>query len=243
MEVISSIENKKIKDLKKLREKKNRDKTKTFIVEGMHLVLEAYKSGNLVEVFLEENEVLPISVPISYVTYDVIKNISELETPYKVIGLCSFSEENEEIGDRVLLLDNVQDPGNIGTIIRSAVAFNVDTVVLGDGCADIYNSKVLRGCQGMNFHINILRRNLKEFILELKKNEFKIYATNVENGIEIKDIKNLSKYAIIMGNEGNGVSKELNELCDQNLYIKMNEVCESLNVGVATSIILYELDS
>lgn len=243
MEIISSIDNKKIKDLKKLRDKKNRDITNTFFVEGMHLVLEAYKSGNLLEVFLEENEVLPITVPVSYVTYDVIKNVSELETPYKVIGLCKFNEEKDDIGDKVLLLDNVQDPGNIGTIIRSSVAFNIDTVVLGDGCADVYNSKVLRGCQGMNFHINILRRNLKEYIPELKKQDFKIYATNVEDGIEVKDIKNLSKCAIIMGNEGNGVSKEISDLSDQNLYISMNEICESLNVGVAASIILYELDN
>ena len=137
----------------------------------------------------------------------------------------------------------MQDPGNLGTIIRSSVAFNISTVVLGNNCVDLYNSKVIRACQGMNFHINIIRRDLKDFITNIKKEDYYILGTNVNDGSDLKSISNLSKYAIIMGNEGNGVSKEIQDMCDRNIYIKMNDKCESLNVAVATSIILYELDN
>ena len=241
--VISSVENKKIKDLKKLKDKKYRDKTKTYLIEGIHLVLEAYKSGNLLEVILEEGEDVLVDIEKTYVTNSIIKYLSELDTPYKVMGICKYTKENKDIGDRLLLLDNIQDPGNLGTIIRSSVAFNISTIILGKGCVDLYNSKVLRACQGMNFHINIIREDLIDKVKKLKEDNYKIYGTNVVNGIELKSVRNLSKYAIIMGNEGNGVSKEIQELCDDNIYIKMNEDCESLNVAVATSIILYELNS
>lgn len=240
--IIESMDNKKVKELRKLNDKKYRDKSKTYLIEGIHLVLEALKSGNLLEVILEKNENISLDIEKTYVTKEIINSISELETPYNVLGLCKYSEEKEELGDKILILDGIQDPGNLGTIIRSSVAFNVDSIVLGNNCVDLYNSKVLRGCQGMNFHINIIKRELKDFINNIKKDGFLIYGTNVVNGVDIKSIRNLSKCAIIMGNEGAGVSKEIEELCDNNLYIKMNETCESLNVGVATSIILYQLD-
>ena len=107
---------------------------------------------------------------------------------------------------------------------------------------DLYNSKVLRSTQGMNFHINIVRDDLKNVINLLKENNYTIYGTNVVNGIDVKDVKNTDKYAIILGNEGNGISDDVNALVDKNIYIKMNENCESLNVAVSGSIILYELN-
>jgi TrmH family RNA methyltransferase len=130
----------------------------------------------------------------------------------------------------------------LGTIIRSALAFNIDTILLSNECVDVYNSKVLRSAQGNNFHINIIRCDLVEEINKLKQNEYKIYGTNVINGIDVKNVSTTEKYAIIMGNEGSGVSKDIQKLCDENIYINMNKNCESLNVAVATSIILYELN-
>ena len=238
--MIESIDNKRIKEIKKLKEKKNRDKEKKYIIEGIHLVNEAYKSGNLLEVFTTSDE-YDLDIKTTLINDSVMKSISVLETPYNIIGICKYSEE-KEIGNKILLLDNIQDPGNLGTIIRSAVAFNIDTIVLNNLSVDLYNSKVLRASQGNNFYINILRKDLKEFIPFLKENEYEIYGTNVENGNELKNIKFGKKYAIIMGNEGQGVSKELQELSDKNIYINVNENCESLNVAVATSIILYELN-
>jgi TrmH family RNA methyltransferase len=137
-------------------------------------------------------------------------------------------------------LDNIQDPGNVGTIIRNAVAFNIDTVVLSEDCVDLYNEKVLRSAQGMNFHINIITENLTEFIIKLKTENYYIYGTDLLSNNELSEIKPKDKFAIILGNEGNGVKKELLDLCDKKLYIEMNNNCESLNVGVASGIILYK---
>ena len=238
--LIESVDNKKIKELRKLHQKKYRDEEKKFLIEGIHLVTEAYNSGNLLEVLLINTEEMNFNVPITYVTDNVMKSLSNLDTPYNIIGVCSYQKE-KEIGNKVLMLDNVQDPGNLGTIIRSSVAFNIDTVILSNNTVDLYNDKVLRGCQGMNFHINIIRDDLKKHINELKNNGYTIYTTDVNNGKELKSIKTTDKYVIIMGNEGNGVSKEISDLSDEKIYINMNENCESLNVAVATSIILYEL--
>lgn len=238
--LIESVDNKKIKNLRKLHQKKYRDEEKKFLIEGIHLVTEAYKAGNLLEIILINTEEMDFNVPITYVTANVMKYLSELDTPYNIIGVCSYQKE-KEIGNRVLMLDNVQDPGNLGTIIRSSVAFNVDTIYLSNNTVDLYNSKVLRACQGMNFYINIIRDDLKSKIIDLKNKGYKIYTTDVNNGNELKSIKTTDKYVIIMGNEGNGVSKEISDLADEKIYINMNENCESLNVAVATSIILYQL--
>lgn len=237
----SSLENSKIKELRKLKQKKYRDKSGLFLAEGEHLVLEAYKSGYLKEVLLLERESLDLEVPISYVTENVMKSLSSLDTVTPMIGVC-VKKEKAVIGDRVLILDEVQDPGNMGTIIRSAVAFNVDTIILSENCADIYSSKVVRASQGLLFYMNFVIGNLEEIISKLKNDNYFILGTKVTKGNELKSVYKSDKFAIIMGNEGNGVKDNLLDLCDEYIYIKMNEKCESLNVGVATSIILYELD-
>ena len=137
-------------------------------------------------------------------------------------------------------MDNIQDPGNMGTIIRSAVAFNIDTIIVSNDSVDIYNPKVVRSSQGMIFHMNIIKKDLIPFIKEIK-NDYKIIGTKVTDGNDIKTLEKNEKLCIIMGNEGNGVREEILALCDDFVYIPMNENCESLNVGVATSILLYEL--
>lgn len=239
--IYTSTDNKKIKELKKLNIKKYRDQSNSFLVEGEHLVLEAYKKGLLEELFLEENTKLDLDVKTSYLSRSVIKFISELDNPSNIIGLCKKVEE-KEIGNKVLVLDDIQDPGNFGTIIRSAVAFNIDTIVVSNNTVDLYNSKVIRASQGMLFNINIIRRDLNVFVPELKKEGYQIYATKVNGGKSLKTIEKMEKFAIIMGNEGAGVSDNLMSLANEYLYIDMNSNCESLNVAVATSIILYELD-
>lgn len=239
--IYTSTDNKKIKELKKLNIKKYRDQSNSFLVEGEHLVLEAYKKGLLEELFLEENTKLDLDVKTSYLSRNVIKFISELDNPSNIIGLCKKVEE-KEIGNKVLVLDDIQDPGNFGTIIRSAVAFNINTIVVSNNTVDLYNSKVIRASQGMLFNINIIRRDLNVFVPELKKEGYQIYATKVNGGKSLKTIEKMEKFAIIMGNEGAGVNDNLMNLADEYLYIDMNSNCESLNVAVATSIILYELD-
>ncbi|MBQ1813063.1 MAG: RNA methyltransferase [Bacilli bacterium] len=234
--MITSVNNERIKEISKLNNKKYRKERGLFIVEGEHLVEEAYKHDLLVEVY-SLNEV---SYDNSYIVAEsVMKKISNLDSVPNIIGVCKMKEENS-LGNKLLILDNIQNPGNLGTIIRSAVAFNVDTIVLSNDTVDLYNSKVIRATEGMIFNINIVTKDLFSFIPSIK-DKYKIYGTNVENGTLLKNVKKVEKYAIIMGNEGNGVKRELQDMCDENIYIEMNSLCESLNVGVATSIILYEL--
>ena len=235
----SSVHNERIKELKKLKEKKYRDQLGKFIIEGEHLIKEAHELGLLESVYTLEDSKINVDVETNYVTKEVLKYITDLDTP-TVIGVAK-KKENTTIGNRIVILDNIQDPGNLGTIIRSAVAFNIDTIVLSKDTVDLYNDKVIRATQGMIFKVNIVREDIIPFIKNIK-NDYYIYGTKVNGGNSLKKIEKREKFAIIMGNEGNGMSPLLDELCNEFIYIDMNSKCESLNVGVATSIILYELD-
>ena len=239
--IYTSKENEKIKSLKKLQNKKYRKETGLFLIETEHLIEEAYKNGLLEELYLLEGTNYKLDVPINYVSEKVMKYLTELSVPSKMIGICKQKKE-EPLKNKILVLDSLQDPGNLGTIIRSAVAFHVDTIILGENTVDLYNPKVLRASEGMLFNINILERNLLEFLPKLKKEGYKIIGTKVTNGKNIKTLEKNNKICIIMGNEGNGIQNNIFDLCDEYVYIDMNESCESLNVSVATSIILYELD-
>ena len=241
--LITSLDNDRIKGYIKLKERKNRKKNNEFLVEGMHLVMEACKKGIVKEIILEQDTSFITDLPIVYVTKEIMKKLSEMDTPSNVMAVCNMIE-SKIIGDKILLLDDIQDPGNLGTIIRSALAFNVDTIVLSPNTVDLYNPKVVRATQGMMFHINIVTCDLKEAINDLKKENIPVYGTRVDSGTDVRVLREekTDKYALIMGNEGNGVSTDILDMCDEYLYIKMNDKVESLNVGVATSIILYELN-
>ena len=242
--IISSVSNEKVKYYSKLlRHKKYRDMEGKFVVEGMHLVMEASRAGILEEVLVLEDEVIPIDVPVLEVTYDVLKKICDVKTPSKIVGLC-HKGKNKIVGRRILLLDEIQDPGNLGTIIRSAVAFNISSIVVGRNSCDLYSPKVIRGTQGMLFHIPIIECDLGEVIPKLKEDKITVLVTNVNYGEDIRKLKREVKnnFALIMGNEGNGVNPIYMEEADKAIYIPMNDVVESLNVAVATSIILYELE-
>ena len=238
--VYSSIDNKKIKDIKKLNQKKYRDEQGLFLIEGEHLVLEAKKAGYLECVILEENTSFDIDCDTIYVTDKVLRYVSDLDNPQKIMGICK-KIDSDTIGNKVLILDGIQDPGNLGTIIRSVVAFSFDTIILSKNTVDLYNSKVVRATQGLLFYPNILIKDLKDIIIELKNCNYSIIGTKVDEGTLISDVKKSDKVALVMGNEGNGVSSKILDLCDYYAHIKMNPECESLNVGVATSILLYEL--
>lgn len=240
--VITSLSNEKIKNYIKLKDKKYRDMTNLFIVEGEHLVIEAYKAGILEEIILEENSNFKLDVKTTYVSKEIIKKISSVLTPSNIYGIAKKRKETE-IENRILILDNIQDPGNLGTIIRSALSFNIDTIILSDDSVDLYNPKVLRSAQGTSFHINIIRDNINKVIDELKNKNIPIYVTKVDGGENIKKLTNKEKnrFALVMGNEGNGVNQSILEKADKYIYIEMNEKVESLNVSIATSILLYEL--
>lgn len=238
--IITSLNNPTIKEISKLKNKKYRDLTNTYLVEGDHLVEEAYKNNILTKIILLEDTICNYDIEKIYVTKEVMKKLTELDTPNKIIGIVKKNIPLP-IRNKILILDNIQDPGNLGTIIRSSVAFDIDTIVLSPNTVDIYNPKVIRSTQGMIFYTNIITLELKEFINEIKTKNYTIFGTNVRNGKNIKEITLPEKFALVLGNEGQGVSKEIESLCDDNIYIKMSSKCESLNVSVATSILLYEV--
>ncbi len=229
--MIESLNNERIKEYAKLNQKKYRDDTNMFIIEGTHLVEEAFKNNIVVDAFSLDDKYTKVSE-------EVMKKLSNLDTPPKYLAICNKIEE-KNINGNVLILDGVQDPGNLGTIIRSSIAFNIDTIILSNDSVDLYNTKVLRATEGMIFNINIIRRDLNEILPNLK-DKYTIYTTNVVNGTNLSDIKVKTPFVLIMGSEGNGVKDSIASYADESVYISMNTKCESLNVGVATSIILYE---
>ncbi|MFA5696425.1 MAG: RNA methyltransferase, partial [Bacilli bacterium] len=147
----------------------------------------------------------------------------------------------QKVGNKVLVLDRIQDPGNLGTILRSASAFNIDTIVISDDSVDLYHPKVIRSTQGIFFNLNIIISNL-EVILPVFKKTHHIIGTDVNNGIDVSQYQFPEAFALIMGNEGSGINTDFQKLCSDFIYIKMNKTCESLNVAIATSIILYEMN-
>ena len=241
--VITSLENEKIKELIKLQRKKYRDLTNTYLVEGEHLVQEVLKEDLVLEVILLDGEEVFFDVPYTYVSYQVMKKLSVMDTPSKIIAVCKKNDSKEIVGNKILLLDEIQDPGNLGTIIRSAVAFNMDMIILSENTVDLYNPKVLRGTQGMFCHIPITRMNSMDAVKLLKDEGYVVYGTNVENGVDARSLEkeDKNKFCLVMGNEGNGVRNFIQEECDKNLYIPVNKEVESLNVAIACSILLYEL--
>lgn len=241
--LITSVHNEHIKELVKLKDKKYRDQADCFLVETKHLVLEAYKAGLIKELILEQNELFPLDVPILYVSKEVLKKLSSVDSPSKVMAVVYKKKEVREYGEKVLILDRIQDPGNLGTIIRSAVAFNIDTIICSPDTVDFYNPKVVRASQGMLFHIPIFVENTNKLIIKLKKEDYKIVGTKVTNGEDVRKASIYSHFALVIGNEGQGISKDIEDLCDEYLYIRMNETCESLNASVAASILLYEINN
>ena len=239
--MIISKNNEKIKYLRKLQNNKVINEEKKFLVETENLVIEASKTGYLLETFSLDD--VNYGVRNTVVSIEVMKSITNLKSVPKVVGVCKFIDENNNLGDKIIMLDNIQDPGNLGTIIRSACAFGISSIILSENCVNKYNDKVVRSSEGMLFQVNVVKSNLTTLIPNLINDGYDVYGSNVNNGIDIRNVNKSKKIAIIMGNEGNGISDEIKSMVDKNIYININNNCESLNVAVAASIIMYELGS
>lgn len=237
MKEIQSIQNPYIIELSKLKQRKYQKEKMRFVVEGFHLVEEAYKHNRLLQVLCVEQTDAFQDIDQILVNEQIIDKLSETKTPQNIIGVCSI-QESVQISNKVLLLDKVQDPGNVGTLIRSAAAFGVNTVVIGTGSAGVYNDKTIRASQGSIFQVNIIQSDLKPILQKLKETEVPIYGTALEEAIDFTKIKKPSKYALILGNEGQGIDSELLKLCDFLVNIPTVKV-ESLNVAIAGSILLH----
>ncbi|MEH7252064.1 RNA methyltransferase [Neobacillus niacini] len=247
MKHIESIQNPKVKQWKKLLTKKERDKSGTFLVEGFHLVEEALKhSENIIEIIVSDKTELPHrwdsrEIPVTIVTEEISNSLSDTEAPQGIYAVCKQLQLEKPNAKTYLLIDAVQDPGNLGTMIRTADAAGIDAVVVGKGSVDVYNGKVLRSAQGSHFHLPIITGDLHEWIEQLKEKNISVYGTALEGAAAYTDISTEEKFALLVGNEGNGVNKELLTKTDANLYIPIYGKSESLNVAVATGILLYFL--
>lgn len=245
---ITSANNPYIKDLYKLKEKKYRNLNKRFIIEGFHLVKEAYLKGVLKEVlFVYENDIKDINssnINFIKVSIDVINKLSETTNPQSIMGICEIKDVSIDYQkyNKLLILDGVNDPGNLGTLIRTALGFNIDLIVCSLDTVDIYNSKSIRATQGALFALPIVYRDLNKELDIIKENNIKIVGSSLESKTSLSEIKKIDRYAIVLGNEAKGVKESTLEKTDINIIINTNSKLESLNVSVAGAIIMYELD-
>lgn len=236
--MIDSVNNEKVKYFKRLRDKKYILEEKKYIVESEHLVEEAYKSGLLLEVITSKSNV-NYDVKTTLVSEKVLKSISLLPSTPNVMGVVKFKEDNKIIGKKIVLLDNVQDPGNVGTIIRSALAFNVDTVILSNDSVNLFNDKMIRSSEGTIFKMNVIKMDLRSAIEKIHSLGIKVYYADMKGTIDLDNAK-INDYALVLGSEGKGISDYIKELSDESINIPMNNLCESLNVSVTGGIIMYK---
>ncbi|HHU23786.1 MAG: RNA methyltransferase [Bacilli bacterium] len=243
MNQITSVNNPLIIETAKLKIKKYRDQQKTFLVEGYHLVEESFRAKLLTKVFALKSEDLDKFSCGGYLVNEaIIAKLSSTKTPQPIIGVVAMPKTESIDFKSILLLDRLQDPGNLGTIIRSSAALGMDAIIASNDTVDCYNEKVIRSTQGALFRIPILYRDLKKEIGKLKEKGFKIYGTGLAGGIVPKPVLKTERYALVLGNEAKGVSQEINEFVDQMLMIPMQNGVESLNVGVAAGILMYCLN-
>ncbi len=233
--MIESLTNAKIKHALKLKQKKYRNEFHEFLVDGNHLVEEAYKTGNLQTVYSTDQSRFK-DIETFQVTETIMKRLSELGTDQGIVGVCQ-KPKSKELSDNILILDHIQDPGNMGTLIRTAAAFGFDTII-SEHSVDYYNEKVIRSSQGGVFHVDIREENILDFIKQHP--EYTYYGTEVSNGHDIGSHPfKEAKRAIVLGNEGNGVRDEVKQAVNINITIPMAST-ESLNVGIAGGILMFE---
>ena len=248
---ITSTSNETIKYFISLNDKKTRMNAKRFIVEGYHLVNEASKT-NLLEAIIstDEKELKKINNVKRYLVNDAIINkIATTKNPQNILGIVKMLDHNitnllpiiKGNKTKLIMLDDVNDPGNLGTIIRTAAGLGYDGIIMSPNTVDLYNEKVIRSTQGVMFKIPIIKANLQEIIKLLKKEKVFCIGTALTNAKDGKHITKKDKFAICLGNEAKGISKEVLDNMDENVKIAMKNDVESLNVSIAAGIIMYEM--
>ena len=251
---ITSKDNEQIKHIKKLKEKKYREEYNEFIIEGIKMIEEAISENVKIKSIIIcddcksqgaiPNELMYEIAKLNciYVAEKVFNTITDVINPQGIMAIVE-KPKLEEINyseSNFLLLDNIQDPGNLGTILRTADSLDMKQIIVSKGTADAYNLKVVRSTMGAIFRVKIIEvQSLNKIVKEMKKHKIKVYATDLQTDKSIYDV-DYEKSAIVIGNEANGVSKEVLEEASQRIKIPMLGKTESLNAAVATSIILYE---
>lgn len=233
--MITSLENKTVKQLTKLHQKKYRDDKFLLLDENL---IKCAKENNYLDTLVYCDE-LPFEFDnVIEVSRDVLNKISKKDN-LNYIGVGRPIKENDNYGSRVIILDHLQDPLNIGRIMEAAYLFGFDSIILSEESADIYNEKCLVNSKGAIFKLNIIHKNLNEEIINLKNNGFKVYATGLRNKTkDMHEVKPENKMAIILGNEGSGVDSNLMDISDEIIKIDMVNI-DSLNVAMAGSILMH----
>ncbi|EKO1914376.1 RNA methyltransferase [Clostridium botulinum] len=252
--MISSKDNQLIKEVRKLREKKYRTQNKSFIVEGFRFFEEALKSNSSInKVFIEEKSLNKLEelykkyninndIETYVVNYSVLKSISNTENPQGIVSVINYfkTEKLDLENGFYILVDKVQDPGNMGTIIRTAHAAGALGIITTKGTVDVYNEKTLRSTMGSIFYIPIIEDENLETVKSLQRNGFKLLVSSLDTNSNFYDVDMKDNMIIAVGNEGNGISEDLNILSDIKVKIPMPGAAESLNVAVACSIMTFE---
>ncbi|MBP3481234.1 MAG: RNA methyltransferase [Clostridia bacterium] len=250
MEKITSCKNLKVIETAKLCHAKERAEKGLFLADGIKLIYEVVKSGyEILTCFVQEGadlSVLPNSVDKDRVIIageNVMQKISPLTNSQQFIAVCKIKEQTppDTQDSFILALERIQDPSNAGAILRSAEAFGIKSIVMGHGCCDIYSPKALRAAMGSTFRLNISYVQLREFLTEKVMQGFDIIGTGLDKNYKTVDkLCESEKKVVIIGNEGSGISKEIQDICSIGMYIPMYGENESLNAAVAASIIMWE---
>lgn len=255
MQIISSKENEFIKHIKKLKDKKYRDINKEFIIEGIKLIKEAIEEkANIKQIVICDNcqntDMIPKELMYEiaryecvYVTEKIFNSISDVNTPQgilAIIGINSTEAEIDYLQDIIVVLDDIQDPGNLGTILRTVDSIGLNQIIVSKGTADCYNPKVVRSTMGAIFRVKIIEcEDLEKTLKEVKKHKFELVITSLQTENSIYDV-DYNKKVIVIGNEANGVEDKIQDMADIKVKIPMLGKTESLNASVATGVVLYE---
>lgn len=236
---IDSLTNAQVKRWVTLHTVKGRAEHGTFLVEGEHLVEEAVKTGWAKKLLIREGYDNPYpSLDAVHLSTPVFRKVSQLESLGWVMAECALPQNTPLSGTRFLVADRIQDPGNLGTILRIAVAFGFDQVLCSLDCVDLTNEKVIRSTQGALFHLPVIRGDLIALIEALKAQGITIYATAADGALALSDVKPHDRVALVVGNEGTGISLAVMDRADHRLRIEMSAF-ESLNVAIAAGITAY----
>ena len=255
MQIITSKDNEIIKNIRKLKEKKYRDANNEYLIEGIKLIKEAVEEKAKIKLIVVCEESIEdgdidqkllyeiAKYDCIYVNKKVFSILTDVQNPQGILAVIEKKNNEENINykeDIIVVLDGIQDPGNLVTILRTIDSVGLSQVIVSKETADSYNPKVVRSTMGAIFRVNVIEsEDLLQTLKNLKKHKYKIMATSLENNNSIYDVE-YNKKVIVIGNEANGVSKNVLEYADEKIKIPMLGKTESLNASVATSIILYE---
>lgn len=252
--MISSATNQQVKDIIKLQKQaKYRHKTSLFITEGIKMLYEAADSGSLVKIYISGSvmerdvpEKLLKEYPYEIVSDNVFRQISDMVTTQGILGIAKQPVYNIEdiLNDKRhmwLLLDDVRDPGNLGTIMRTAEGAGMSAVIMGKGTADLFNPKTVRSTMGAIFRMPfIYAGDITDIILNIKDNGYNVYGTAMEGSMVYDKADYTRGAGIVIGNEANGISDRVLGYITDRIRIPMEGGIESLNAAVAAAVVMYE---